>query len=110
MKESASTQEQRSNFWAIVCQRKVSKSTKTSFATMRPCNATDTSSFLGFAAYLSGYIPSFANLVKPLWNVVKDKPFAWSDQAEAAFNETKGQIAQCTTKLSFFSTKTQARI
>lgn len=69
---------------------------------VQPLNKTDLRSFLGLAAYLSDYVSNFADLVHPLWEVVKSQPFAWTDTAEAAFQETKKRIADCTIKLAFF--------
>lgn len=67
-----------------------------------PGNATELRSFLGLAAYLREYIPNFADMVNPMWEVLKIKPFAWTQEADEAFEKTKLTIANCTTKLSFF--------
>jgi transposase InsO family protein len=73
----------------------------------KPTNVTDARSFLGLAAYLSEYIPNYAKMVKPMWDMVAKKPFAWTEDGELAFEETKRQIADCIMKLSFFDEDAQ---
>lgn len=67
-----------------------------------PKTLTDLRSFLGLASYLSDFIPDFADMVNPMWDVVKGKTFEWTAEAERAFHTTKERIASCTTKLGFF--------
>lgn len=69
---------------------------------VRPVNLTDLRSFLGLATYLSDYIPNFAHMAAPMWDVVKNKPFRWTQGADSAFDATKLAIASCTTTLGFF--------
>ena len=68
-----------------------------------PGNPTDLRSFLGLASYLSDYIERFADLVSPMWDVLKGKAFEWTPDANQSFLATKNRIADCTTKLGFFS-------
>ena len=68
----------------------------------RPANLTDLRSFLGLATYLSDYIPNFAHMAAPMWEVIKNKPFHWTRDADTAFDTTKLAIANCTTTLGFF--------
>jgi hypothetical protein len=67
-----------------------------------PTNATDARSFLGLTSYLSDYIPNFTDLVRPMWDAVKAKPFAWGEAQQRSFEAAKRAITDCTTKLGFF--------
>jgi RNase H-like domain found in reverse transcriptase/Reverse transcriptase (RNA-dependent DNA polymerase)/Integrase zinc binding domain/Integrase core domain len=69
----------------------------------RPTNPTDLRSFLGLVSYLSDYVPRFADLVAPMWNVVKKTPFEWTEAAANSFENSKATIAATTESLSFFS-------
>jgi RNase H-like domain found in reverse transcriptase/Reverse transcriptase (RNA-dependent DNA polymerase) len=68
----------------------------------RPENTTDLRSFLGLVTYLSEYIPKFADLTAPLWDVVKGPTFRWTTEAQSAFERCKKEISSCTTRLGFF--------
>jgi hypothetical protein len=68
----------------------------------RPTNPTDLRSFLGLISYLSDYVPKFADLVAPMWEVIKRSPFEWSEEATKSFEESKDAIALTTESLSFF--------
>ena len=68
-----------------------------------PENPTDLRSYLGLATYLADYIENFADLVNPMWEVLKKQPFQWSSEANRAFESSKTRIAKCTTTLGFFS-------
>lgn len=68
----------------------------------QPENATDLRSFLGLAAYVSEFIPRFADLVGPMRGTLKAESFAWTEEASRAFEATKKEIANCTLKLGFF--------
>jgi hypothetical protein len=61
----------------------------------KPGNIGDMRSFLGLASYLSEYIRDFAELVHPLREMVKKKPFRWTPEGEEAFVKVKEEIANC---------------
>lgn len=67
-----------------------------------PENATDLRSFLGLASYVSDYIPTFADMVAPMREVLKPKIFEWTLRANKSFECTKEAIASCTLRLGFF--------
>jgi hypothetical protein len=68
----------------------------------RPDSAKTLRSFLGLAAYLSDFIPRFADLTAPLWQLIKTPVFRWDGSSNNAFTLTKKAIANCTTRLGFF--------
>lgn len=69
-----------------------------------PTDASSLRSFLGLANYLSEYIQNFADLVNPMWEVLKKGNYSWGKEANKAFQATKQAICHNTVKLGFFDT------
>ncbi|CAB0020006.1 unnamed protein product, partial [Nesidiocoris tenuis] len=52
-------------------------------------------SFLGFVAYISKFIPNAANVLSPLYKLLKkDSKWQWDDKCDAAFNKIKELVLQ----------------
>lgn len=62
----------------------------------RPENVRGLRSALGAFSYVQRWIPGLAELAKPLFNAITDKPYArlkWSEEMEKAFQAIKNMIA-----------------
>lgn len=68
-----------------------------------PRSTAELRSFLGLASYLSDHIPKYADLVKPMRDVAKNKDYEWNKEANESFEDTKKIIAATTRRLSFFN-------
>lgn len=50
-----------------------------------PTSVTETQSAIGFLSYFRQFIPGFANICRPLYELIKqDRDFSWTDEAESA--------------------------
>ena len=59
----------------------------------RPKNKDQLASFLGLANHYQGYIPMYAHLASPLYQLKKkDAKFTWSNACEDAFQEIKQKL------------------
>jgi hypothetical protein len=67
-----------------------------------PKDKTELKGFLGLVNFLREHIPSFSDLTKPLRDVGARANFLWTESDQAAFEEVKSAIAECTTTLGFF--------
>ena len=55
-----------------------------------PKSVTEVRSFVGLAGYYRRFIRGFSQIARPLTNLTKkDRPFVWTEQCEAAFQELK---------------------
>ena len=55
-----------------------------------PKSVTEVRSFVGLAGYYRRFISGFSQIARPLTNLTKkDRPFVWTEQCEAAFQELK---------------------
>lgn len=68
-----------------------------------PKSPTELRSFLGLAAYVSTFIPSFGTLTHVLWKTASTKPFVWTQEAQESFELTKEAIANSTVTNGYFS-------
>ena len=60
-----------------------------------PTCCLDVQSFLGLCSYYQQFVPSFANLAKPLHLLLEDgQHFSWTEEADAAFQELKRRLTQ----------------
>jgi hypothetical protein len=63
-----------------------------------PTNATDLRSFLGLAGYYRRFVQSFSEIAAPLHALTQTKPgtppYAWNDQAQAAFANLKHRLQE----------------
>ena len=60
-----------------------------------PTCCSDVRSFLGLCSYYRRFVPSFANLAKPLYLLLEDgRHFSWTEEADAAFQELKRRLTQ----------------
>ena len=60
-----------------------------------PTCCSDVRSFLGLCSYYRRFVPSFANLAKPLHLLLEDgQHFSWTEEADAAFQELKRRLTQ----------------
>ncbi|XP_054257143.1 uncharacterized protein K02A2.6-like [Macrosteles quadrilineatus] len=58
-----------------------------------PTNLTELRSFIGFVSYYSRFIPKAADLMRPLYDLMKkNKTFQWTQNADTAFNAIKKEI------------------
>ncbi|KAH7461789.1 hypothetical protein FOMA001_g18899 [Fusarium oxysporum f. sp. matthiolae] len=58
-----------------------------------PSNVKETQAFLGFVNYYRRFIKDFSKIANPLTELTKkDKPFAWNDEAQEAFDGLKQSI------------------
>lgn len=69
----------------------------------KPATATELRSFLGLASFLASYIKNFADISKPLWEVVSTEKFSWGEKQDEAFHALKKAIINCTITQGFFS-------
>ena len=76
----------------------------------RPKDAGETRSFLGLAQFCAKFIPQFATITCPLWELTHDKAeWKWTQVEEDAFN----QVKQCLTKapvMAYFTTGAKTRV
>ncbi|KAK3723785.1 hypothetical protein QZH41_007092 [Actinostola sp. cb2023] len=72
-----------------VSQEKVKAVTETP----KPQNQAECRSFLGLAQFCAKFVPGFATITSPLWELTKkDAKWKWSDAEENAFQEVKRQL------------------
>ena len=59
----------------------------------RPRNKKDVKSFLGLASYFRRFVPNFAQIANPLYEITSEKtPFAWAEKHQAAFIQLKSSL------------------
>ena len=70
-----------------------------------PSNAKELKQFLGLASYYRRFVRGFAKIASPLhWLSEKNKPWAWTDECEQAFNLLKHHLISAPIlKLPIFS-------
>ncbi|XP_053698986.1 uncharacterized protein LOC128745955 [Sabethes cyaneus] len=68
-----------------------------------PTTISELRSFLGLASYVSSYVGNFAEISRPLWEIVTKKTWTWDTQQKKSFELIKQRILHCTTALGFFS-------
>lgn len=68
----------------------------------RPKTVRSVRGFLGFANFYRQFIRNYSDIAAPLTNLTKkDKPFKWTDAAEAAFNFMKKMFTTAPILLQF---------
>ena len=76
----------------------------------RPKNQSELRSFLGLAQYCSRFIPSFAIIASPLWNLTKaHAKWKWGTAEENAFQAIKKQLTQVPV-MAFFKQGAETRV
>ena len=66
-----------------------------------PNDVTSVRSFLGVTGYYRKFVPNYANISRPLYNLItKSKSFEWTDECNNAFNVLKDKLI-CSPILSF---------
>ena len=59
----------------------------------KPANQKDLQTFLGMVQYLSKFSPRIAEIVEPLWDLMKKHaPYAWGPEHNHAFDSIKEEI------------------
>ena len=58
----------------------------------RPRNFTELKSFLGMINYYSKFIPMMADILAPLYSLLKDKQFQWTKNCDEIFERIKNEI------------------
>ena len=67
-----------------------------------PQNQSELRSFLGFVQFCAKFIPNFATLSSPLWDLVgKNVTWKWGIQEEHAFVEIKDRVTQAPVMVYF---------
>ena len=75
-----------------------------------PKDATQTRSFLGLAQFCAKFIPNFATITAPLWELTRDKAeWRWSSLEEKAFNEVKDCLTRAPV-MAYFTAGLPTRI
>ena len=76
----------------------------------RPKNQSELRSFLGLAQYCSRFIPSFAIIASPLWDLTKaHAKWKWGTAEENAFQAVKKQLTQAPVT-AFFKQEAETRL
>lgn len=68
-----------------------------------PKSSSELRSFLGLATYVSPFIPRYSDITAPLWKAATMKNFAWNDELQEAFENTKKAVINCTITQGYFS-------
>ena len=67
-------------------------------------------SFLGLAQYCAKFIPDFASVTDPLWELTRgDQKFVWSTRQQKAFDKVKSLITQAPI-LAYYDQKAKTRL
>ena len=75
-----------------------------------PTSVSEVKSFLGLAQYCSKFIPDFASVTDPLWELTKaDQKLEWSKRQQHAFDKVKSLITEAPT-LSYYNQKAKTRL
>ena len=75
-----------------------------------PTSVSEVKSFLGLAQYCSKFIPDFASVTDPLWELTRaDQKFEWSKRQQNAFDKVKSLITEAPT-LSYYNQKAKTRL
>ncbi|XP_043287520.1 uncharacterized protein K02A2.6-like [Venturia canescens] len=59
----------------------------------KPTNIKELQAFIGMVNYYAKFVPKFADIISPLYNILKNKEFKWSREGELAFNEIKKKMS-----------------
>ena len=60
-----------------------------------PATVSEVKSFIGLAQYCAKFVPDFASLTYPLWELTRgDKPFQWNHEQQKAFDKVKALITE----------------
>ena len=59
-----------------------------------PTSATEVKSFLGLCSYYRRFVPSFADVARPLHRSADGSPFQWTQETEGAFQELKKALTE----------------
>ena len=75
-----------------------------------PTCVSEVKSSLGLAQYCAKFIPDFASVTDPLWEITRgDKKFVWSTRQQKAFDKVKSLITQAAT-LAYYDKKAKTRL
>ena len=67
-----------------------------------PATVSEVKSFLGLAQYCAKFIPDFASVTDPLWELTRgDKPFEWRHEQQKAFDKVKALITEAPTLVHY---------
>ena len=55
--------------------------------TPKPTTAQELQSLLGFAQYYAKFVPGFAQIARPLFNLLSEEEFRWTDNTQAALDQ-----------------------
>ena len=64
-------------------------------AAPKPKHAAEVRSFLGSALFSSKFIPDFATITQPLWELTRDRTkWKWTKEEQRAFDEVKRRLTK----------------
>ena len=76
----------------------------------RPQNQAEMRSFLGLAQFCAKFVPNFAIISSPLWDLTcATNKWKWTDKEESAFNEVKKRLT-CAPVMAFYKQDAETRI